>query len=160
VKSKGFGAPRTEGEENGEWIIVDCGAAVVHLMQPAIREYYHLEEIWGGKPVRMKFDSADVNPRRTAGPDLPPPPVKKVASKVSKAAKASKASMPEPEPAPRKTAARKAPMKTAARKVAKAPVRQGVTRAVGSKSTPAPRKAPARNAPAKKATTTTRQRKA
>ena len=44
----------TEGEDNGEWIIVDCGAAVVHIMQPAIREYYHLEEIWGGKPVRMK----------------------------------------------------------------------------------------------------------
>jgi ribosome-associated protein len=46
---------RTEGEENGEWIIVDCGAAVVHIMQPTIREYYHLEEIWGGKPVKMKL---------------------------------------------------------------------------------------------------------
>ena len=45
-------APRTEGEDNGEWIIVDCGAAVVHVMQPAIREYYHLEELWGDKPVR------------------------------------------------------------------------------------------------------------
>ena len=41
---------RTEGEDNGEWIIVDCGAAVVHvILQPAIRDYYHLEEIWGGK---------------------------------------------------------------------------------------------------------------
>ena len=38
---------RTEGEDNGEWIIVDCGAAVVHVMQPpAIRQYYNLEEIW------------------------------------------------------------------------------------------------------------------
>ena len=54
VKAAGFPVPRTEGEDNGEWIIVDCGAAVVHLMQPAIREYYHLEEIWGGKSVRLK----------------------------------------------------------------------------------------------------------
>ena len=45
VKAGGFGPPRTEGEENGEWIIVDCGPAVVHVMQPGIREYYHLEEI-------------------------------------------------------------------------------------------------------------------
>src|SRR6187200_2826874 len=58
VKSKGFPVMRTEGEDNGEWIIVDCGAAVVHVMQPAIREYYHLEELWGDKPVRMKIGAA------------------------------------------------------------------------------------------------------
>ncbi len=61
VKSRGLVTPRVEGEDNGEWIIVDCGAAVVHLMQPGIRDYYHLEEIWGDKPVRMKLDST---PRR------------------------------------------------------------------------------------------------
>ncbi len=58
VKAAGAPPPRTEGEANGEWIIVDCGAAVVHVMQPAIREYYHLEELWGEKPVKMKIDSA------------------------------------------------------------------------------------------------------
>jgi ribosome-associated protein len=56
VKSRGMQVMRTEGEDNGEWIIVDCGAAVAHIMQPAIRTYYHLEEIWGDKPVRMKMD--------------------------------------------------------------------------------------------------------
>ena len=55
VREAGFPKPRIEGEENGEWIIVDCGAAVAHIMQPAIRQYYHLEEIWGDKPVRLKF---------------------------------------------------------------------------------------------------------
>ncbi len=55
VREAGFVKPRIEGEENGEWIIVDCGAAVAHIMQPTIRQYYHLEEIWGGKPVRLKF---------------------------------------------------------------------------------------------------------
>ena len=58
VKSAGEPSPRTEGEDNGEWIIVDCGQAVVHVMQPAIREYYHLEELWGDKPVKMKIASA------------------------------------------------------------------------------------------------------
>jgi ribosome-associated protein len=54
VREAGFDKPRTEGEDNGEWIIVDCGAAVVHVMQPGIRQYYRLEEIWGDKPVRVK----------------------------------------------------------------------------------------------------------
>ena len=58
VREAGFGKPRIEGEENGEWIIVDCGAAVAHIMQPAIRQYYHLEEIWGDKPVRTKLGSS------------------------------------------------------------------------------------------------------
>ena len=54
VRDAGFAKPRMEGEENGEWIVVDCGAAVVHVMQPAIRQYYNLEEIWGDKPVRLR----------------------------------------------------------------------------------------------------------
>ncbi|MFM2053457.1 MAG: ribosome silencing factor [Pseudomonadota bacterium] len=55
VKAAGGSLVSMEGEDNGEWIIVDCGAAVAHIMQPAIRQYYHLEEIWGGKAVRMKL---------------------------------------------------------------------------------------------------------
>lgn len=55
LQAAGFDKPRLEGEGEGEWIIVDCGAAVVHLMQPAVRQYYRLEEIWGGKVVRMRM---------------------------------------------------------------------------------------------------------
>ncbi len=62
VKKRGLAVLRTEGEENGEWIIVDCGAAVAHIMQPAIRDYYHLEEIWGAKPVRLKGQSTHAAP--------------------------------------------------------------------------------------------------
>lgn len=58
VRDAGFPKPRIEGEVNGEWIIVDCGQAVVHVMQPNIRQYYNLEELWGEKPVRLKFGAA------------------------------------------------------------------------------------------------------
>ena len=68
VKSRGLEVHRTEGEENGEWIIVDCGAAVAHIMQPAIRDYYNLEEIWGEKPVKLKLggNSAKGLPKASA----------------------------------------------------------------------------------------------
>lgn len=55
VRDAGFAKPRIEGEENGEWIIVDCGAAVAHIMQPTIRQYYNLEELWGDKPIKLKL---------------------------------------------------------------------------------------------------------
>jgi len=54
VGQAGFTPPRLEGEDNGEWIIVDCGAAVAHIMQPVLRQYYRLEELWGEKPVHIK----------------------------------------------------------------------------------------------------------
>lgn len=108
VKGRGMQVMRTEGEDNGEWIIVDCGAAVVHVMQPAIRDYYHLEEIWGDKPVKLKLGSAEV-----------------------KLVKAS-----EPEPAPKKAPAKKAPAAKKAAPAAKkaAPAKKGVSRVVGAKT--------------------------
>jgi ribosome-associated protein len=54
VVAMGGDKPRMEGQDNGEWIVVDCGAAVVHIMHPAVRQYYRLEDIWGDKPVRLK----------------------------------------------------------------------------------------------------------
>ncbi len=104
VRDAGFAKPRIEGEDNGEWIIVDCGAAVAHIMQPTIRQYYHLEELWGDKPVKLKLGA-------------PAPLVK--------------ASKPEPkleEKAPAKKVAKprlgaKFPSRAAAKPVVKAPVR-------------------------------------
>src|SRR6195952_5260312 len=78
VKTAGYPVPRLEGERNGEWIIVDCGAAVVHVMQPTIRDYYHLEEIWGDKPVSMKLASSVT---RLVKAEEPEEPVKKSAAK-------------------------------------------------------------------------------
>jgi len=42
-----------EGEAGGEWVLVDLGDIIVHVMHPAVRSYYNLEEIWGGKPVKF-----------------------------------------------------------------------------------------------------------
>ncbi|WP_153102179.1 ribosome silencing factor [Paraburkholderia hayleyella] len=55
VKQEGGEIISIEGEDIGEWVLVDCGDAVVHIMQPALRQYYNLEEIWGDKPVHLKL---------------------------------------------------------------------------------------------------------
>ncbi|MBK6613974.1 ribosome silencing factor [Ottowia sp.] len=132
VRDAGFAKPRMEGEENGEWIVVDCGAAVVHVMQPAIRQYYNLEEIWGDKPVRLRSaapaerKAADSKKKASeASADTAPAATKKVAAKKTPAqpAPARKAAAGKPAVA-RKAAAKKAvagkaaPRKTPARKAA------------------------------------------
>jgi len=53
VKSAGGDVIGLEGEDTGEWVLVDLGDMIVHIMQPAIRQYYRLEEIWGEKPVKL-----------------------------------------------------------------------------------------------------------
>jgi ribosome-associated protein len=51
VKEAGGEVLGIEGEETGEWVLVDMGEIVVHIMQPTIRDYYRLEELWGTTPI-------------------------------------------------------------------------------------------------------------
>jgi ribosome-associated protein len=141
VREAGFEKPRTEGEDNGEWIIVDCGPAVAHIMQPAIRQYYHLEDIWGEKPMRLKHAASEkaavkkavaTQPSATKKPEKAPKlPVagkksaqvatKSVASEkkpVAKKAAAKKVAKPSPQAIAKKAAAKKAAVKTPAKKAA------------------------------------------
>ena len=126
VREAGFPKPRIEGEDNGEWIIVDCGAAVAHIMQPAIRQYYHLEEIWGDKPVRLKFGAPKPAQAETAA-----------------------------APAAHQTTARKAPAKTATtgKTAAKATAKRASADHRSRAPAKTPAKAPAKKAPARPAST-------
>ena len=126
VKEAGFPVPRQEGEQNGEWIIVDCGSVVCHIMQPVIRQYYRLEEIWGATPVRLKLGAAKPKPAELAA--------KKLAAKqaVDKAAAAN--TVVEKKPAAKKAAAKKpAATKTAAAS-AKPAVKKPAAKKVAAKT--------------------------
>ncbi|TXI64044.1 MAG: ribosome silencing factor [Limnohabitans sp.] len=157
VRDAGFGKPRIEGEDNGEWIIADCGAAVVHIMQPVIRQYYNLEEIWGDKPVRLKFGAPKpvvktpakkAVAKKTAGTALTP---KAAASAARKAAAKTATPAKADKPAAKK-AAQKAPARKAHAKKAAAPIKKVVVNApaksVAKKSAT---KAPAKKSPARSA---------
>jgi len=52
IRSGGGRILGSEGEQTGEWVLVDMGSVIVHIMQPAIREYYNLEQLWGGDGTR------------------------------------------------------------------------------------------------------------
>jgi ribosome-associated protein len=137
VKAGGMQVLRSEGEANGEWIIVDCGAAVVHVMQPSVREYYRLEEIWGGKPVGMKMGGASrADDKRPAQPQAAP---KKAAAAKKGAARA-----------PAKTPAKKS-AKPSAQPSARPPAKKAPARGAAARPAPAKKAAPAARKPAAKA---------
>jgi len=141
VREAGFPKPRIEGEDNGEWIIVDCGAVVVHVMQPTIRSYYNLEEIWGEKPVRLKLGA--------------PKPVVKKAEPVAKAAKKTAAKKAAPKSATKAApkAAPKAAGKTTSAKsvVAKSSAKPSAKSSAKPAAKTAAKKSPAKKSPARKA---------
>ncbi len=158
VKGRGMQVMATEGEDNGEWIIVDCGAAVAHIMQPAIREYYHLEEIWGGKPVRIaKADTSTKLVKASEPVDEPAvrTPVRSTASTTARKATAPKnkvttrspqsAAPAKPRPAAKSNATKKA---EGEQKVAN---RTAAFKRVAAKSAPA-RAGAAAKAPASRET--------
>ena len=56
VRENGGRVYGVEGERGGEWLLVDLGDVVVHIMHPTVRNFYNLEEVWGDRPVRMKAE--------------------------------------------------------------------------------------------------------
>ena len=91
VKEAGYDIIGSEGEGTGEWVLVDCGDIVVHIMQPAVREYYKLEELW--QEGKLEY----------------PKPKRDVRTKVEEAAAPIKAK----KPVAKKPAAKKPTAKTA-----------------------------------------------
>jgi ribosome-associated protein len=167
VKAAGGHIVGIEGEGTGEWVLVDLGDMIVHIMQPAIRAYYRLEEIWGDKEVKFgaaKRLSSGASPSLVKGHLVgsKPAPAAKAAAKKVPAEKATKTTSKTATKTPTRTAAKsvsKTPAKTAsktARKTAaksvvkKVPIKKIVGKTA---SKTASKKAPVKRAspPAKKA---------
>ena len=83
VKENGGNIVGIEGEDVGEWVLVDLGDMVVHIMQPVIRGYYRLEELWGDKEV--KFGAAKRVSKRTAEVVEEEAPAKRVFNSINQA---------------------------------------------------------------------------
>ncbi|MDR7305281.1 ribosome silencing factor [Rhodoferax saidenbachensis] len=159
VREAGFPKPRIEGEANGEWIIVDCAQAVVHIFQPNFRQYYHLEELWGEKPVRLKLGAAKPAVAEAAKPAAKAPAKKAVGEPSMRRSSAAKKGVEEAFPskaALKKAAAKSAGVKTPAKKAPakkaatpKAPVKTVVVKPEVKKT--AAKAVAAKKAPAKKA---------
>ncbi|WP_085315629.1 ribosome silencing factor [Derxia lacustris] len=168
VKKAGGDVVSMEGEETGEWVLVDCGDAVVHLMQPAIRQYYNLEEVWGGKLVRLKAsaDRADASRKaRFATEDDEPEALDEDDADddtpvrgADKAGRSAAAKSTARKTAPAKTAAKTASRKTAgaktaagtARKTAASPAARSTTAGPGRKTAASSAAAPRKTAAARK----------
>ncbi len=104
VKQAGGNVYGAEGEETGEWVLVDLGDIIVHIMQPTIREYYRLEEIWGKHPIDWEAERAAAKakaaPRRKAT-------AKKPLTNVSEPVKATTIKTPATKTPATKTPAKK-----------------------------------------------------
>ena len=163
VKAAGGNIVNMEGEITGEWVLVDLGDMVVHIMQPAIRAYYRLEELWGDKEIRLAdarrgTDARKPNTKKATEPKSAagdsktaakktakktPKPVKSATGKApaSPAVRTSKTASKAPAKAVKKMTGSKTASKTAAKSAAK-PATKSAARA--------PAKSPAKTA-AKKA---------
>jgi ribosome-associated protein len=167
VKAAGGHIVSMEGETTGEWVLVDLGDMVVHIMQPAIRAYYRLEELWGDKEIRLAdarrgTDARKPNtkkatePKSAAGDSTTA--AKKTAKKTPKtgtsrtgkvpaspAARTSKTASKAPAKPAKKTTASKTAAKSAAKPAAKS-----AARPPAKSPSKSPSKSPAKSA-AKKA---------
>ncbi|MBU3667297.1 MAG: ribosome silencing factor [Rhodocyclaceae bacterium] len=111
VREAGGEVLSVEGEEMGEWVLVDLGPVVVHIMQPAVRMHFDLEGLWGqGKPAGMAAEKAAKKAAHTAA--------EKALEKALGEKKAATKKPAAKKPAAKRSAAKKtAAKKPAAKKV-------------------------------------------
>ena len=170
VKEAGGDIVGIEGEDTGEWVLVDLGDMIVHIMQPAIRQYYRLEEIWGDKPVKLgaarrkgttEAAEADVVKPKSKhlastqpAPEVKPVNERKTAARKTAVTKADAVKPVKPaaakKPAAKKAAAPKAakPAATPAGKVVKVAATKSEEAAVKALKSLPPKRVAVKKAPA------------
>jgi ribosome-associated protein len=125
VKENGGTIVSIEGEDTGEWVLVDLGDMIVHIMQPAIRDYYRLEEIWGDKEI--KLGAAKRTSKRTASEEAEEAPKKRSRHLAASQAAADDEPKPAKKTAVKKTAAKKTAAKTPVGKTVKVAASKSTT---------------------------------
>ena len=155
VKAAGGQILSMEGEGTGEWVLVDLGDMVVHIMQPAIRAYYRLEELWGEKEIKLGAATRSATGAKTtlvkASSHITKTAVKKTARTNTSDIKTSDTKAPAKKAVAAKTAVTKtAATKTSAKTPAKKAVaKKAIIKKVVAKKT-TPKKSAAKKAPARK----------
>jgi ribosome-associated protein len=174
VKAAGGDIVNMEGETTGEWVLVDLGDMVVHIMQPAIRAYYRLEELWGDKEIRLAdakrgTDARKPNTKKSTEPTSAAGDSKTAAKKTAKktpktvastagkvptvpAARTSKTASKTPAKAVKKATASKTATKSAAKPAAKSAAR-APARSPSKSATKSPAKTAAKKAAPRRSTT-------
>jgi ribosome-associated protein len=167
VKGAGGDIVGLEGEDTGEWVLVDLGDMIVHIMQPAIRQYYRLEEIWGEKPVKLGAAKRKSSPEAAQVAEAEAKPKSKHLAATKEAPevkpvrerKGAASAVPKPSAASKTAAAKPAAAKKAAAKpvgkTVKVPASKTETAAVAALKALPPKRAPkaataAAEAPVKK----------
>ncbi len=154
VKEAGYDIIGSEGEGSGEWVLVDCGDIVVHIMQPAVREYYKLEELWQEGKLEYPKPKREVKPKveevvapvKAKKPAAKKPAAKKPSAKKPAAKKPSAKTRTTKKPVTAKATAKKP---TAKAPTAKTPVAKKPTTKKPTAKKPAAKK-PAAAKPAVK----------
>lgn len=164
VKAEGGHILSIEGETTGEWVLVDLGDMIVHIMQPAIRAYYRLEEIWGEKEIKLgaakrkpstgtkitshilgstptKTTASTTPARKTATKTAPKTATKSSTKTASKTASKSAGKTATRSPAVKKTAAKKVIAKKTVSKTAVKKTSTTTSTRTASKSSSAKRTA-------------------
>jgi ribosome-associated protein len=174
VKAAGGDIVNMEGETTGEWVLVDLGDMVVHIMQPAIRAYYRLEELWGDKEIRLAdakrgTDARKPNTKKSTEPTSAAGDSKTTAKKTAKktpktvastagkvatapAARTSKTASKTPAKAVKKATASKTATKSAAKPAAKSAAR-APARSPSKSASKSPAKTAAKKAAPRRSTT-------